>query len=70
MLQIPFADPLCCSLIVVRRQRQANEVAAKRAAIKDKLGERETGLARLRERLQEKKVGFDGEELLRGEGVE
>lgn len=70
MLQIPFPDPLFLRLFVVRIRRQANEVAAKRTAIKDKLGERETSLARLRERLQEKKVGFDGEELLRGEAVE
>lgn len=44
-------------------------MATKRAAIKDKLSERETALSQLRDRLQEKKGAFDGEELLRGDAV-
>ena len=45
-------------------------MAAKRAAIKDKLSDRETALALLRDRLHEKKGSFDGQELLRGDAVE
>lgn len=67
MLEIPFPGIL---FSLPLSERQANEVAAKKTVIKDKLQERETALERLRERLQEKKASFDGEELLRGEAVE
>jgi hypothetical protein len=51
------------------KTQQANEVAAKRAAIKDKLSERESALAQMRHRLNQKKGSFEGEELLRGDAV-